>query len=66
MKFLDPVASVGNEKFADRTRIRPVKVNRLAPVVLVLSGEIMIGKDANIISVWAEVVVNNIENYTEA
>ena len=66
MKFRDPVASIGNEKLADRTRVRPIKVNRFAPVVFVLSGEIMIRKDANIISVRAKVIVNNVEDYTQA
>src|SRR6266568_4664789 len=63
VKFLNPVTPIGNEKLADRTRVRPVKVNRLAPVVFVLGGEIIIRENADVISIRAEVVVNNIENH---
>ncbi len=63
MEFVDPVASVGDEKFTDRPGIRSIEIERIAPVVLVTSGEIIVGIDAKIISVGPEMIVNDVENH---
>ena len=36
MKFLDPVASIGDEEFADWSGIFPIEINRIAPFVFAL------------------------------
>ena len=61
MKFINPIATVGDKKFANCARIRPVKIDRFAPIILFVTlREIMIGENADVISVWTEVVVNDI------
>src|SRR5207244_751382 len=65
MKLLDPVAAVGDKKFAHRTRIRSVEINRITPIVFVFTSQIIIGVDAEIIPVGSKMVVNNIENYSQ-
>ena len=66
MKFLNPISSVRNEKFADRSRIWPVEIDRVAPFVFLLTNQIIIGKNPEIIPVRPEVVIDDIENHTEA
>ena len=65
VKLFDPVAPVGDEKFANRPRVRSVEIDRIAPIVCVPTPQIIVGVDAEIISVGAEVVVNDIENYSQ-
>ena len=66
MELVDPVAAVRDEKFADRSGIRSVEIERVAPVVLVPIGKVVVRKDAQVISFRAEVVVNDIENDAQA
>ena len=66
MELVDPVATVGHKKFAHWARVRPVEINRVAPIILVLASQIIVGINAEIISVRAEVVINNIENHAQA
>src|SRR5207248_642135 len=66
MKFIDPITRVADEKFAHRPRVLAVKIERLAPFAFVAVGEIILGKNSQIISVRTEVIVNDIENQTEA
>ena len=66
MKFLDPITAVGDEEFADWCRIRTVEINHVAPFVSFPPNQIIVGINAQIISVWSEMVVNDVENYTEA
>ena len=33
MKFLDPIAAVGDEKLADRAGILPIEIDGIAPIV---------------------------------
>ena len=67
MKFIDPIAPIGNKKFTDLLGIGPVKVNRFTPVVLLVTGgEKMVGKNADVISIRPEMVVNDVENNAEA
>src|SRR5262249_9925599 len=66
MKFVDPVATVSDEKFADRVGFWAVKINRLAPIVFEAGVEIMIGESANVVAVRTEVVVNDVENDGQA
>src|SRR4029077_4182586 len=39
MEFVDPVAAVGDEKFADRCRVRSIEVNRIAPVGFIFANQ---------------------------
>ena len=66
VKLFDPIAPVGDEKLADRPRIRSVEIDGITPIVRIPAPEIMIGEDAEIIPVGAEVVVNDVENYSQA
>src|SRR5205085_11923345 len=50
MKLLNPIAGVGNEELAYRSRVRSVEINRVAPLVLVLVAEICGGESAKIVS----------------
>ena len=63
MKFLDPVAPIGDEEFADWPGIFPIEVNRIAPFVFALAIDVIVGIHAEIISVGSEVIVNNVENH---
>jgi hypothetical protein len=38
--FVDPIAGIGDEKFARRPRIRAIEIDRFAPLVVVAIGEI--------------------------
>src|SRR6476659_679257 len=49
VKFLDPITAVRNEEFPDRSRVRAVKVDGGAPVVLVSIGKIVVRKDAEVV-----------------
>ena len=66
MEFFNPIAAIGDEKFADRSRIWSIEIDRVAPIVFFFTGQIIVGINAEIISIGAEVVVNHVENYTQA
>jgi len=67
VKFVYPVATVRDEEFAHRARVRPIKVDRFAPIIFFVAlGEVMVGKHANVISVGAEMVVNDVKNDGQA
>src|SRR5712691_11091904 len=59
MKLLDPIASVGDEKLAHRSGVWPIEIERVAPLVFVTIGKIVVGENPQIIPVWPEVIVNN-------
>jgi hypothetical protein len=63
MKFLDPVASIGDEEFADWSGIFPIEVNRIAPFVFALAIDVIVGVNAELISVGSEVILNNVVNH---
>ena len=65
-KFLDPVAAVGDEKFADRPGVFAIEINRVAPLVTSSVTEIIAREDAEIVSVGSEMVVNYVENHSQA
>jgi len=66
MKFIDPVAGVGDEELTDRPGVLAVKVDRIAPIVFVALGEIIFGINPQVISVRSEMVVNDVENDRQA
>src|SRR4029077_13979263 len=57
MKFIDPVATIGDEKFTHRTGVRSVEIDRIAPIILVLASQIIVGINAEIIPVRAKMIV---------
>ena len=63
MKFIDPVATITDEEFAHRAGVWSVEINRVAPVIFVLASQIVVGVHAEIISIGAKVIINNIENH---
>ena len=65
MEFFNPVAGVGDKKFADRTGIGIVKIDRVAPVDGVSVGEVVFRKLFHIAAVRAKVVVDDIEDDAE-
>ena len=66
MKFVDPVAGIGDDELAHRRGIRAVEVDRLAPFVFVSIGEVVVGELREVVAVRAEVVVDHVENHTES
>ena len=66
VKFLDPIFAVGDEEFADGSGIFPVEIDRVTPLVPAFALQVIIRKNAEIISVRPEVVVNDIENHAQA
>ncbi len=60
--FLGPIAGIGEHEFANRPAVGPVKIDRLAPLVLVPVGEIAFGKAFQVIAVRAEMVVDDVED----
>src|SRR5581483_358089 len=65
MKFLNPVTRVGDEKFANRRRIRAVEINHLAPLVSRPALQIIVRESAEIVSFRSEMVVNDVENHAQ-
>src|SRR3569833_3027942 len=61
VKFLYPVAGVGEEDFADRPVIGAVEIDRIAPLGVIAIAEIVRRKLPEIIPVGADVVVHHIE-----
>jgi len=67
MKLVDPVTTVANEELADRAGIRSVKINRFTLIVVfVTPGEVMIGENSDVVSVRTEMIVNNVEDHSQA
>ena len=66
MKFFDPIARVADEELAHRPGIRAVEIDRRAPIGFVAAGEIIIGENGEIVSIRAEVIVNDVENDADA
>ena len=66
MIFVDPIAGIGDEEFAHRTGIGAVEIDRLAPFVVVAIGEISRGERFEIVSVRAEMVVDDVEDDGDA
>ena len=66
MEFLNPVAAIGNEKLAHGIGVRSVEIERIAPVVLMAVGKVVIGKNAQVIAFGPEVIVDDIENDPQA
>ena len=66
MKFFDPITAVCDEKFANWSRIWTVEINYVPPFVSFTGNQIVVAIYAKLISVWPEVVINDVQNYTEA
>src|SRR6266478_3240199 len=66
MKLLDPVASISDEKFADRSCVWSIEIDRVSPIVFLLASQVIVGINAEIISIRAEVIIDNVENDTQA
>src|SRR5262249_45130539 len=66
MKLVDPVTGIGDEELAHRGAVGAVEVESLAPLILVAGGEVVGGKARQIISIRADVVVDDVENDAEA
>ena len=66
MKLIDPVSCVLNEQLAYRPAARRIKIDRLAPVGRMQIGEVLLGKSLEIVSVRTYVVINHVQNDTDA
>src|SRR5262245_24951149 len=62
MKFGNPVASVVDKELAYFVRSRPIKIYCRSPIIFITSGEIVFAVDREIIAVWTEMVVHDVEN----
>src|SRR5262245_49458148 len=56
MKFLDPVAGVAEKEYPHWTGVCAIEVDGVAPVVFMPIGEVVLGKRAQVISIWSEVI----------
>src|SRR5262249_34550556 len=66
MKFFDPVACVRQEEFSDSCGIIAIKVDRIAPFVLISVGEVSFRKLLQVIAIRSEMVVDDVEHHSEA
>src|SRR5262245_9133235 len=66
MKFIDPIAGVGDEVFADGAGVLPAEINRGAPIGRVAVGEVVFGEIPQIVPVRSQVVVYDVEDHAEA
>ena len=66
MKFLNPVPAIRDEKLPDGTRIGSIEINGITPFVFFFANQIIVGKNTKIVSVGPEVVVNDVQNHSEA
>src|SRR5436190_16324444 len=64
MKFANPVTGIGDHQLPNRRGI-VLEINRLTPFIGVLGGEIPRRELTEKIAVWAEMVVDDVENYRE-
>ena len=62
MILVDPIARIGDEEFARRPGIGTVEIDGLTPFVVVAIGEISRGEQFEIVSVRAEMVVDDVED----
>src|ERR1700730_12933351 len=62
MILVDPIARIGDEEFARGAGIGTVEIDRLTPFVVVAIGEISRGEQFEIVSVRAEMVVDDVED----
>ena len=66
MKFRNPVPSIGDEEFADGRGVPAIEIDRVAPFVRAFAVDVVVRKNAEVIAVRVEVVVDDIEDYREA
>src|SRR5271156_429289 len=62
MILVDPIARIGHEEFAHRARTGTVEIDRLPPVVVVAISEISWGEQFEIISVRAEMIIDDVKD----
>src|SRR5262245_61255179 len=66
MKFVDPVAGVGYEIFADGAGVLSAEIDRGAPIGRIAVGEVIFGELPQIVPVRPQVIVDDVENDAEA
>ena len=66
MKFVDPVAGIGDDELAHRRGIFTVKIDRLPPLVFIAIGEVVVREFREVGALRAEVVVDNVEDHRES
>ena len=66
MILVDPIARIGDEEFAHWAGIGTIEIDRLAPLVVVAISEISRGEQFEIVSVRAEMIVDDIEDDGDA
>src|SRR5271169_5526834 len=63
MILVDPIARIGDEEFARRAGIGTVEIDGITPFVVVAIREISRGEQFEIVSVRAEMVVDDVEDH---
>src|SRR5204863_9277242 len=63
---VDPIAGISEEKFAHRTGIGAVEIDRLTPIVGIAIGEVSRRERGEVIPVRPEMVVDDIEDDGDA
>ena len=62
MILIDPKARIGDEEFAHWAGRGTVEIDRLTPIVDVAVGKIILRERFQIVSVWAEMIVDNVKD----
>ena len=65
MELADPVLGVPHHELAHRRGMRPVEIDRVAPLVVVAVGEVVGAELAQVAAVRTEVVVDHVEDDAE-
>src|SRR5205823_13869636 len=66
MKFLNPIASISDEKLADWSAVFPIEIDRVSPFVFFIATQIIVRKRTEIISVRPEMIVDDVQNDAES
>src|SRR4026209_1609630 len=65
MVLVDPVCRVGQKEFPHRTRVLAIEIDRLAPLVRVAVGEVLLGKLLEVVAIGSEMVVDDVEDHAQ-
>src|SRR5688572_31246892 len=66
MKLADPIGRVVENELADRARVLAIEVDGFPPIALIPVGEIIRRKLLQVVAVRTEMIVDHVENDTDA
>src|SRR5438128_1096493 len=66
MEFVNPIPRIGHEELANRLGVLAIEVDGVAPFVRVALADVVGGELTQVIAIWPEMVVNDIEDHAHA